>query len=125
MSGHYVKESFGFGEDDARGYRYLKQSLELGSAVGMVGARRVGGFTFGIRNIGLGVPQNIKEGMRHLNMVRKHPRAQGIKSRITYCTFCYIQSISYIICILHNYETYNIYVDKIHSNNLPFLNMNI
>ncbi len=40
----YVKERFGFPEDDEKGYAYLEKSLELGSAVGMLGANRVGGF---------------------------------------------------------------------------------
>lgn len=40
----YVYSKFGFPEDDTRGYRYIEKSMELGSAVGMFGARRVGGF---------------------------------------------------------------------------------
>ncbi len=41
----FVDPRFGFEDDDQKGERWLEKGLELGSAVTMFGAKRVGGFT--------------------------------------------------------------------------------
>lgn len=40
----YVDAGFGFPENDEKAYQYLDMSIEQGSAVGMFGARRFGGY---------------------------------------------------------------------------------
>ncbi len=41
----FVSEAFGLQEDDDKFTEYLDKSIELGSAIGMFGARRFGGYT--------------------------------------------------------------------------------
>lgn len=41
---YFVDSRFGFEDDDEKGERWLEKGLELGSAVTMFGAKRVGGF---------------------------------------------------------------------------------
>lgn len=40
----FVNPRFGFEENDEKGHELLEHSIELGSAIGMLGAKRVGGF---------------------------------------------------------------------------------
>lgn len=40
----YINKAFGFEEDDKMAHQYLEKSLELGSPIGMMGARRFGEF---------------------------------------------------------------------------------